>query len=265
MLKRKWTSSMILLSLGLALTTFTPAPASQPVIAAGSGAHWSYEGSTGPEHWGDLSEAYQICKVGKQQSPINIDTDETTEHDNDKGFTTKYKPSLFTISNNGHTIQANATSQDNTLLIDGKAYYLLQFHFHTPSEHTIDGKASPLEVHFVHKSADGQLAVLGILIKEGKASTALSEMWSKLPKKETNTDIKLAKTIDINQLLPSDKDSFRYAGSLTTPSCNEGIKWTVLDDPITMSPSQLKAFQAIFPNNSRPVQPVHDRVIHQYD
>ncbi|MBD8498055.1 carbonic anhydrase [Paenibacillus arenosi] len=265
MSKRKWTSSMMLLSLGLALTAFTPTPATQPAIAAELGAHWSYKGSTGPEHWGDLSEAYQICEVGKQQSPINIDTEETTDPANDEGFSVKYKPALFTIANNGHTIQANATSTDNTLFIDGKAYYLLQFHFHTPSEHTINGKASPLEVHFVHKSADGQLAVLGILIKEGKASTVLSEMWSTLPKKETKTDIKLAKTITINQLLPSDKDSFRYAGSLTTPSCSEGIKWTVLAEPITMSSNQLKAFQAIFPNNSRPVQPVHDRIIHQYD
>ncbi|MBH5316743.1 carbonic anhydrase family protein [Paenibacillus sp. GSMTC-2017] len=236
-------------------------PSRQAQTYSGNTPHWSYEGDTGPEHWGHISEEYAVCKVGEEQSPINIDTDETNESGNKGKVTVNYKSTAFTFGNNGHTIQANTSSTANQLTLSGTVYNLAQFHFHTPSEHKIDGKASPLELHFVHKSKTGSLAVLGVLIKEGKANTAVTEMWSKLPNKKTDTDLTLKAAIDIKKLLPKDLDAYRYQGSLTTPPCSEGVNWTVFEQSIEMSKAQIKAFQAIFPNNHRPVQPDHNRDI----
>ncbi|MFD0587390.1 carbonic anhydrase [Paenibacillus sp. GCM10027627] len=225
--------------------------------------HWSYEGSTGPGHWGDLSPDYAACKTGKEQSPINIKTFQANESGANEKVKVQYKTTAFTFGHNGHTIQANTASTANQLTIGGKAYTLAQFHFHTPSEHEINGKSSPLELHLVHKSLEGNLAVLGVLIKEGKANAALGELWSKLPKTQTSTDLALKSPIELNKILPGDLDAYRYQGSLTTPPCSEGVKWTVLEEPIQMSKAQIRAFQTIFPDNHRPVQPVHGRIVNE--
>ncbi|GKU78517.1 carbonic anhydrase [Paenibacillus sp. L3-i20] len=231
--------------------------------AEGTSPHWSYMGDSGTEHWGHLGPDYAACNVGKEQSPINIDTDEKNESDSKEKVAVNYKSTAFTFGNNGHTIQANATATANELTISGTAYTLAQFHFHTPSEHEIDGKASPLELHLVHKSKTGSLAVLGVLIKEGKANTAVTEMWCKLPKIKTDADITLKTAIDLKKLLPKDLDAYRYQGSLTTPPCSEGVKWTVLVKPIEMSKAQIQAFQAIFPDNHRPAQPQFNRGVNE--
>lgn len=242
----------------LASTVAYAAPASKSESEA---PHWSYDGSTGPEHWAHLNAEYAACSAGVEQSPIDIHSDEANKSGNKTKVTVHYKPTTFTFGNSGHTIQANTSSAANQLTIGDTKYTLAQFHFHTPSEHLIDGKTSPLELHFVHKSKTGNLAVLGVLIKEGKGNTALTEIWAKLPKTKSAADFVLKNKIDLSKLLPSDLDAYRYQGSLTTPPCSEGVKWTVLEKPIEMSKAQIKAFQAIFPDNHRPVQPQNKRTI----
>lgn len=163
--------------------------------------------------------------------------------------------------NNGHTIQANIATQDNTIKLDGKTYTLQQFHFHTPSEHTINGKTTDMELHLVHQDKNGVLAVVGLLIKEGKENKKLAAVWDKMPKEESKEEVPLGQKLDARTLLPEDTSTYRYKGSLTTPPCSEGVNWSVVKQPIEMSKEQIEEFKEIFKMNSRPVQPVNEREI----
>ncbi|WP_343419494.1 carbonic anhydrase family protein [Candidatus Flexifilum breve] len=109
-----------------------------------------------------------------EQSPIDLTDAEAFDL---VGVQTNYQPSALTIFNNGHTVQANYDA-GSTLVVNGVTYELAQFHFHTPSEHTIDGVAFPMEVHFVHRSADGDLAVIGVMLVEGKPTMKRSRRYS---------------------------------------------------------------------------------------
>ncbi|UTR13130.1 carbonic anhydrase [Salipaludibacillus sp. LMS25] len=223
--------------------------------------HWSYSGETGPEHWGSLDPSYELCEKGEEQSPINIDTDEVTVTEVD--ISTTYQPSSFTLEHNGHTIQANALTHDNVLSIDGVDYPLVQFHFHVPSEHQLDGENLAMELHLVHKNQEEELAVLGILMEEGDANEEIAKLWAEMPQEETEEAIELNDLIDLEALLPSSNEGFHYDGSLTTPPCSEGVKWVVLEEPISVSQEQIDAFAEIFPNNNRPVQPWNDRDVYE--
>ena len=228
-------------------------------------AHWSYKGETGPEHWGDINPDYAACTNGKEQSPINIETSQVIDDEKLEDLDINYKPTGFSLSNNGHTIQANPSTMDNSLVADNKEYKLAQFHFHTPSEHQFNGQNFDMELHLVHKDANNQLAVLGLMIKEGTANPYLEKAWNVLPTEETTEDVKLTETIDLMSLLPEDKDSFYYIGSLTTPPCSEAVKWVVLEESIEMSKEQIDKFRKIFPDNHRPVQSLNEREVKEDD
>ncbi len=222
---------------------------------AHNGHHWSYAGKTGPENWGNLNPEYKICASGKEQSPIDITRSKMEDIGNIRFH---YKSSKLNIVNNGHTIQVN-NDKGSSIRIDGEKYDLVQFHFHTPSEHTIEGSRYPMEMHLVHKNKKGNLAVVGVMMVVGKHNSLLESLWDNLPPKEGKENLK--EKIDMVALLPSGERTFRYAGSLTTPPCSQGVKWNVLLAPISISNEQLTAFQDIFKNNSRPIQPIRNRVI----
>jgi carbonic anhydrase len=234
----------------------------QTAIAAhASPTHWTYEGDTGPEHWGELEEDYLACKNGTQQSPINIEHSQLTASDTIKPVEVRYGKTETNIQNNGHTIQVNLKNNKSYIMLDGTRFTLAQFHFHHPSEHQIDGQHADMELHFVHKSEDGKTAVLGVLIKKGSVNKAFESLWSSMPDKETEEAIELAGTVDLASMLPANLHSIRYSGSLTTPPCTEGVSWVVLDNPIEMSQAQIDQFAAIFPDNHRPIQPVGERKV----
>lgn len=235
-------------------STSTGATATKPT-------HWSYSGDTGPAKWSTLDTQYAACANGTEQSPIDIELSQLKVDKELGKFETNYKPTAFTLMNNGHTIQANDASSSNTITIEGKVYTLVQLHFHKPSENQINGKTFEMEMHLVHKNSEGNLAVLGVLIKSGSENTQLAEMFSKLPEEETTEDVKLDQVIDLNALLPQDKKAFRYKGSLTTPPCSEGVDWTVLEEPIELSEKQIQAFGTIFSDDHRPVQPLNGRTV----
>ncbi len=229
--------------------------------AEGQQAHWSYEGEAGPIHWGELDPAYAPCVNGQEQSPIHIETAKVVAGQQAEDLEIKYVPMQVSVVNNGHTIQANVKTNESAIKIAGKEYMLVQFHFHKPSEHQVDGKNFAMELHLVHKNEKDQLAVLGVLVKEGAVNETLSNMWKELPQKETSQAITFAEPIDLVKLLPTNQQSFRYNGSLTTPPCTEGVKWVVFEEPIEMSKEQIEAFGKIFPDNHRPVQPIHQREV----
>lgn len=223
--------------------------------------HWSYDGETGPNNWASLDPSFSKCANGTEQSPIDIELSKVKLDKTLEDIKINYKPTPLTIANNGHTIQANDPSGSNFVVVEGKEYRLVQMHFHRPSENQINGQSFDMEGHLVHKNSEGNLMVLGFLIKAGGENKELAEIWSKLPKEETSEDVKLEKPVDLVNLLPKEKKSFRYNGSLTTPSCSEGVKWVVLEKNIEMSEKQIQAFGAIFPNNHRPIQPLNNRQV----
>ncbi|MBA9024737.1 carbonic anhydrase [Peribacillus huizhouensis] len=223
--------------------------------------HWSYEEETGPEHWGELNPTYSACINGSEQSPINIEFSQLKTSKKIENIEIQYQPTPFSIVNNGHTVQANAATPSNSIIVEGKEYNLAQFHFHTPSEHQFNGQLLDMELHLVHQDANGELAVLGVMIQEGKENEKLASIWSVLPNGETKKDISIKEPIDLQALLPSDQTFFYYNGSLTTPPCTEEVKWIIFENPIEMSKEQIQAFQQIFPDNHRPVQPLNEREI----
>ncbi len=224
---------------------------------AHSSAHWAYGGTEGPEFWGELSEKYAMCKQGKNQSPINLTS--LTEADM-KPLDLKYRGLSQDFINNGHTVQVNF-GEGSTLSIDDKSFDLKQFHFHTPSENHIDGNSYPMEAHLVHASKEGELAVIAVMFKEGKSNPYFQKLISELPKKaKDKNDLKNAK-LNAYDMLPKDKDYYRFNGSLTTPPCSEGVRWIVLKTPVELSKDELTAFSAVMGENNRPIQPVNARKI----
>lgn len=215
--------------------------------------HWEYMGEDGPDHWGELDRVYDACATGSAQSPIDLKNAMAKDL---AALAPTYQAAAISAVNNGHTIQVNVPA-GSSLIVEGVPYALAQFHFHHPSEHTLNGVSFPLEVHLVHKSASGSLAVVGVFFKVGAANTALAPLFADLP--EENKTVTSAATIDPAQLLPSERLYFKYPGSLTTPPCSEGVKWHVFQTPIEISQAQLDAFASRFAMNARPIQPLGSR------
>ena len=227
------------------------------VIASESGSGWGYIGESSPENWGDLSSTYTACKTGLQQSPIDlhsaIDADLAV-------VDVDYKSIPLNVLNNGHTIQVNATT-GNKIKLDDEEFELLQFHFHHPSEHKVDGNPYPMEMHFVNANSKGELAVLGVFLQEGTENNALKPVWEAMPQRKGQPKEIPGVKIDISELLPTNRKMYRYFGSLTTPPCSEIVKWIVYQEPIQVSSVQIDRFRKIFPLNARPVQLLDRRFI----
>ena len=194
--------------------------------AADHAPHWGYGGENGPQKWGDMEADFAGCKLGKEQSPIDI-RNATKSALPPLDF--KYAKSSAEVVNNGHTIQVNLVD-GGVLNLDGVPYKLVQFHFHAPSEEKIDGKAYAMVAHMVHQSAEGKLAVVAVLLMEGKANPALDLVFKNMPKAEGSKK-KLAANFNPAELLPAERGYFRYVGSLTTPSCSDDVRWQVLKQP----------------------------------
>ena len=219
--------------------------------------HWSYEGETGPAAWGKLSAANASCESGTRQSPIDIR--EGVKVDLPE-IRFDYKPSLFRVVDNGHTIQVNY-GEGSSLTVQGNRYELVQFHFHKPSEEHINGRTYDMVVHLVHKDDEGHLAVVSVLLEKGKDNPFIQTIWNNLPL-EQNAEVSPPDVaIDLGKLLPDNHNYFTYMGSLTTPPCTEGVLWMVLKTPVQISPEQVAVFSRLYRNNARPIQKNQGRLI----
>ena len=217
-------------------------------------ADWDYKESGS---WGNIKEDYHLCKKGTRQSPIDITT---TEQARLSSIKFNYRNGPKNIFNNGHTIQVNM-NKGNYIVVSGKRYNLLQFHFHTPSEHTIDGKPADMVAHFVHKAADGELAVVAVLFKACQENNTIAQIWRRLPTEEGALR-NMSRKINVLKMFPNNRGYYQYAGSLTTPPCSEGVKWMVLKNTVPVSDAQVKTFADLIDNNARPVQEKFHRVVY---
>lgn len=240
-----------------ALTGLTLLALTGPLGASETGRDWQYSGTAGPDHWGRLQPDYAPCAQGRQQSPIDITTAEPISSLTPIRFS--YQPAAAEVVDNGHTVEAMLNGGGG-ITLGRQSYELVQFHFHTPSEHQFNGKAAPMVVHLVHRNAEGQLAVVDVSIQEGAAHPLLDRLWQVLPP-AAGPAMREEAALDANLLLPAQRDYFTYSGSLTTPPCSEGVRWLVLKEPITASSAQIATYAARHPDSARPVQPLHGRVV----
>ena len=201
------------------------------VVAVSCKKDWSYEGSSAPQYWGELDEKFKFCKIGYNQSPIDIKEKFT---DGDLKFSYRLSDIEKQRENYAMNINFDGNSEGQNFLLRGKKKYLLRkMLFRHPSEHLLDGAQHSLELQIYHKSDDEQWLVLGIFLEVGKENSEFKKLVNFL------TTSGVEGKIDLSKIVKSDDKSFFYDGSFTTPPCKEGVKWYVMQTPIEISKSQM--------------------------
>ncbi len=219
---------------------------------------WAYEGTAGPQAWGELKPEFALCGKGQRQSPIDlqgglsVDLEPVRFH---------YQASRFAVVDNGHTVQVKV-APGNAIELGGRRYELQHFTFHRPGEGRIDGRQFEMSLHLVHKDAQGRLAVVALLLDPGPPQPVVQQVWNNLPL-EKHEEAAARVALELPELLPADRRYYTYMGSLTTPPCSEGVQWVVMRHPVTVSPEQLELFARLYPMNARPVQAAAGRRIMQ--
>ena len=238
-------------------STFMAILALAALVTSVQATEWDYSGDKGPANWAQLSAEFSMCN-GSNQSPVDL----TGLVDAQLApISFNYHTGSSDIINNGHTVQVNAKA-GNSIVVDGVSFELKQFHFHVPSENHINGKSYPMEAHLVHADKDNHLAVVAVMFEAGQPNALLDKVWQQAP--DIGGKASLTTDLPAVALLPSDRDYYRFNGSLTTPPCSEGVRWLVLKQPVTASNAQLKQLvHHIHHENNRPLQAVNARVILQ--
>lgn len=221
-------------------------------------AAWSYSGSNGPQNWHTLTGAYSQCRSGHFQSPINIEgTEAAVMH----RLEPQYEVTPVDLKNDRLAITM-AYSPDNLLEVGRKFFGLDQMVFHAPGEHTIAGETFPMSIQFKHTAADGSIAMIETLVREGKENQAIKEYLPHLPLEADQRNRRSDVLVNARDLMPADKSYYRYAGSLTTPPCTEGVAWYIFKHPIEMSTEQIAILKGVIGgDNARPLQARGNRMI----
>ncbi len=197
------------------------------------------------------------------QTPIDLPA--SAGADASAHLTFSYHPLALSLLNNGHTLQVVAASGSSVVVGPAPAdrYELAQFHFHSPSEHTLAGKAFDLELHLVHKNAAGNLLVVGLLFQKGKENPLLEPIFARAPTEAGKDPVAQGQEmVDPASLLPARSAYFHYTGSLTVPPCTEGVAWYVMATAGEVSDAQIARYQALFHGaTNRPVQPLAQRKV----
>lgn len=235
-------------------------PAAAPGARAPATAHaaWGYGGPVGPAAWGGLRPEFARCASGQRQSPIDIRDGIAVDLE---PVTFDYRASAFRVVDNGHTVQVSL-EPGNSIVVGGRRFELVQFHFHRPAEERIDGRSFDMSLHLVHRDAEGRTAVVGLLLDRGDAQPVVQTVWNHLPL-EKHDEVRTRTPLDLNHLLPLDRGYFTYMGSLTTPPCDEGVLWMIMRQPVPVSQAQIDIFARLYPHNARPLQQASGRLIKQ--
>ncbi|GAV81133.1 Carb_anhydrase domain-containing protein, partial [Cephalotus follicularis] len=234
---------------------------------------YSEEGEKGPRHWGELNEEWAACKNGSMQSPIDISDPRVTILVKSEELKRIYKPCNSTVKNRGHDIALQWSNYGaGSIGINGTEYFLGQGHWHSPSEHTINGRRYEMELHMVHSSPDpnvqNKVAVIGLLYQIGPPDAFLSKLIKEIISMNDTLDERNMGMINPNEIQMGGKKYYRYMGSLTVPPCTEGVIWTINKKVMTVSREQVKALRDAVHDyaerNARPVQPLYDRELLLY-
>ena len=236
--------------------TGSPAPKKKPTHPTASGAAWSYEGGSGPQHWDRLRPEYVTCAAGRRQSPIDLRNGFAVDLEPIQFF---YKPAMYRVIDSVRQLQLAVYG--GGLMVLGTQYQLARIHFHNPSEFTIEGKSFDMEAQLVHQTEDGKTAIVSVLLEQGNENPVIQAALNNLPLESGGEVAPPGQTIDVNLLLPANKNYFTFMGSLTTPPCTEDVLWMVIKQPQQVSSEQLSMLQRLYRPNARPVQPALGRII----
>jgi len=195
-----------------------------------------------------------VCETCSRQSPINI-IRTTTVPRTLPPLEVHYGVRHAKVWDTGHDIQVDITQGGSTaLVVGGRTYQLVQFHFHGCGEHQIGGVAAPMELHFVHADQGGELTVVGVMMQRGAGNPIIGRIIQALDTGRPEIEL------DPADLLPSDRSYFGYAGSLTTPPYTEGVRWHLLHRSIELSQAQIDWFRRRYLNCRLP-QNLNGRVV----
>jgi len=222
---------------------------------------WDYSGPRGAAHWSELDPAYGLCNRGKEQSPIDIRHARKAKLPVLR-FEYATEPVNYVV-NNGATIRVNyhePAGRGSYLAVGNKRYQLTQWHFHRPSEESVNGKSYAMVLHLMHQGADREVVGVAVFINAGAFNHTLQPIWDHMPAHEGQTAVP-GLTLNPGELLPKSTAYYKYQGSQTAPPCNEGVTWYVLKTPIELSQQQIDAFAALYPHDARPPQPLNGRKI----
>ena len=244
---------------GIVATGFASVLLALAPSSAAADKNWAYAGPNGPTKWAKLDKSFAACGSGTLQSPIDIPDSHARKGDLPP-LLFNYKASPLKIIDNGYTIQVNYAAEA-WVSIEGKRYDLVEIRFHKPSEHKISGKGQEMEAQLVHRGKDGKVAVVAVLLDQGKENPLIKTLWSNLPATKDKENVVSGVQINAVSLLPANKDYYAYKGSLTTPPCSEDVSWYLLKTPVQLSADEIARFAKVYPMNARPVQPLNDRDI----
>jgi len=232
------------------------AAAPPPPPPPARGTHWTYDGESGPGNWSKINVDWGKCSTGTRQSPIDLRDGIKVDLEQ---ITFDYHQSSFSEVDNGHTIMVTVGG-GNFITVNNQTYELQQFHFHRPSEEKINGKGTEMVMHLVHKSAEGKIAVVAVLLERGKAHPLMQTVWNNLPLEKLES-VSPSVVLDLMEALPAKREYYTFMGSLSEPPCTEGVLYIVMKQTMQASPAQMALFSRLYPFNARPVQPGNGRVV----
>ncbi len=226
-----------------------------PMPATSAG--WSYDGDTGPQHWGKLRPEWRVCAEGTRQSPIDLRDGIAVDL---APVQFDYGRSGFRIRDTGNTLQVEV-GEGMGITVRGVRYALERFTLHRPSQDRVGGMAHDMAIYLEHRSADGKQAILSLLLAAGAEShPVLQTLWNNLPL-DRGREFSPDAVIDLAQLVPAEPGHFLYTGSLPTPPCTEDVLWVVMKQPLPIADEQLAVFARLYPRNGRPIQPANGRLL----
>ncbi|XP_010520706.1 PREDICTED: alpha carbonic anhydrase 1, chloroplastic-like [Tarenaya hassleriana] len=242
--------------------------------AQNQGVGFGYGGTNGPNKWGALSPYYSKCSAGKLQSPIDIPKKQTFYSRRLGSLVRDYHPANATLVNHIFNIAMFFGKGAGDMVLNGKNYTLKQMHWHTPSEHLINGVQYAAELQMVHQAQDGDFAVVATLFKLGDEEPFLTKMKERLERLRedkcggnTTGQVEVGE-VDTKHIERKTRKYFRYIGSLTTPPCSQNVSWTILGKVRSLSEEQMQLLKApldiSYKNNSRPVQPLNGRKVEMF-
>ncbi|KAK7272165.1 hypothetical protein RJT34_28598 [Clitoria ternatea] len=265
-IKMEKLASMVFICCLFTPLVFLSTPVMSQEVEDESEFNYDPKSKSGPSYWGDMHPEWSLCKKGSMQSPIDLLNERVKIGSHLGTLHMNYMPSNATIKNRGHDIKLEWVAGAGYLQINETKYVLKQCHWHSPSEHTIDGKRLDLELHMVHETSSGQTAVIGILYKIGSPDSFLSSLTNHLKAISDTTEAeRVVGVIDPRHIEIVYKQYYRYIGSLTIPPCTQNVAWTIIKEIQPVSKEQIRLFRVAVHDesdtNARPLQPLNNRLL----
>ncbi|PYI31805.1 carbonic anhydrase [Aspergillus indologenus CBS 114.80] len=219
---------------------------------------FNYTELGGPFNWHRLNKTNVACSGGKHQSPIDILTEEVDYVESGSLVFDIPAAEEAKLSNLGSGLEVVLARGTFTTGEDYQ-YQLAQFHFHTPSEHRVEQEYYPLEVHFVFKDHETNIAVVAFLFQlssTDKPVPPFESIFHHLDKIDTPGRSTETGSLDFTYLTAHLKSHaiYRYTGSLTTPPCTEGVSWYISAKPLPLDVVSFNKIKRILKFNARYTQ-----------